>query len=89
MKTRKFDASNYITTLDDVVAYLNVALEENDPCALTQALGTVARSKGLTKIAEMAGLKREDLYESLEDGNPSFSTVCNVLAACGLKHLRE
>ena len=62
MKTRTFDAANYITAFADVVEYLNAVLEENGAAALTQALGTVARSEGMTAIAERAGLKREELY---------------------------
>jgi probable addiction module antidote protein len=86
MKTRRFDAANYINTPEDVVEYLNAVLEENDPAALTQALGTVARSEGMTSIAERTGLKSEGLYKSLgEGGNPSFATVSKVLAACGLR----
>lgn len=81
MRTRKFDAANCIQTPDDVVEYLSVVLEENDPSALKQALGTVERSEGMTKIAERAGLKHEGLYKSLsEGGNPSFSTKREVLA---------
>lgn len=86
MKTRRFDAANYITSPEDVVEYLNAVLEENDPAALTQALGTIARSEGMTRIAEKTGLKREGLYKSLgEGGNPSFATVSKVLDACGLR----
>lgn len=86
MKTRRFDEANYIETADDVVAYLDVVLEENDLAALYEAIGTVARSKGMTEISRRTGLSRESLYKALrEDGNPSFATVCKVLAACGLK----
>ena len=31
---RRFDEANYIETADDVVAYLDVVLEENDVAAL-------------------------------------------------------
>ena len=74
MRTRRFDAANYIDEPADVVEYLNAVLEENDPAALTQALGTLARSEGMTAIAERCGLKREGLYKSFgEGGNPSYA----------------
>ena len=86
MKTHEFDEARYIHDYEDVVAYLNVVLEENDLDALIQAIGTVARSEGMTKIAQRTGLNRESLYKSLrEGGNPSLATVQKVLAACGMR----
>ena len=86
LRTNEFDEARYIHDYDDVVAYLNVVLEENDLDALVDAIGTVARSEGMTKISERTGLNRESLYRSLrEGGNPSFATVQKVLAACGLR----
>lgn len=86
METTEFDEARYIHDFDDVVAYLNVVLEEDDLGALIDAIGTVARSEGMTKVAERTGLNRESLYRSLrEGGNPSFATVRKVLAACGLR----
>jgi probable addiction module antidote protein len=43
-----FDAADY---LDDetIVAYLNAALEEEDPDAFLCALKTVARARGMTQ----------------------------------------
>ena len=50
------------------------------------ALGDVARAKGMTKIAEKAGLGRESLYKSLSsEGNPRFSTVLKVVDALGFQ----
>lgn len=86
MKTTPFDEANYINTAEDVRAYLDVVLEENDLAALYDALGTVARSKGMTAISRETGLSRESLYKSLrEGGNPTFATVCKVLDALGLR----
>lgn len=86
METFEWDASSHIHTAEDVCAYLNIVLEENDPLALVQALGTVARSAGMSQIARETGLTREGLYTSLgKKGNPSFATVVNVLSALGLR----
>ena len=44
-------------------------------------------AKGMTKIAEKAGLGRESLYKSLSlEGNPRFSTVLKVVDALGFRH---
>lgn len=90
MKTYEFDPANYIDTPEAVVAYLNIVAEENDLAELYEAIGTVARSKGMTEISRRTGLSRESLYKALrEDGNPSFATVSKVLNALGLKFAIE
>jgi len=69
-----------------MVAYLEAALEENDPRLIAAALGDIARAKGMTQIAKKTGLGRESLYKALSaEGNPEFSTVLKVIAALGLQ----
>ena len=49
-------------------------------------LGVVARAKGMTDIARLSGLGRQNLYKALSpDGRPEFSTVLKVVHALGLK----
>jgi probable addiction module antidote protein len=50
---------------EDMAAYLEAALEENDPTLFTAALGDVARAKGMSEIARKTGLGRESLYKAL------------------------
>jgi probable addiction module antidote protein len=50
---------------EDVVNYLNLVLEENDPAELNHALGTIARARGMTEVALASGLTREALYKAL------------------------
>ena len=53
---------------------------------MTQALGTVARARGMSQIAKETGLSRESLYKALSaDVNPEFSTVIRVMWALGLR----
>lgn len=86
LKTTRWDAADYLKTKDDVVAYLDAALEDGDPELLKAALGDIARSKGMTEIAKAAGLGRSSLYRALSpDGNPEFATVASVLKALGLR----
>jgi probable addiction module antidote protein len=60
--------------------------EDGDPALITHALGVVARAKGMSQIAQGAGLGRESLYKALSpNGNPEFATVLKVLRALGLK----
>jgi probable addiction module antidote protein len=86
LKTTRWDPAKHLKTDKDIVYYLEAVFEDGDPALITAALGDVARAKGMTKIAEAAGLGRESLYKALSvDGNPEFSTVLKVVQALGLK----
>ena len=81
-----FDPAHYLNSPEDIAAYLTVVAEENDPAALAQALGTVARARGMASIAEAAGLQRESLYKALGQGasQPLFDTIRRVCGALGV-----
>lgn len=82
----EFDAAEHLRDDGDIAAYLTVVLEENDPAALAHALGTIARSRGMTQIAEGSGLAREALYRALRPGaQPRFDTIQRVCTALGVK----
>lgn len=81
-----WDAAEHLETKEDIVAYLEVALEGADPALVVAALGNIARSRGMTNIARETGLGRESLYKALStEGNPEFATVLKVLKALGLR----
>lgn len=85
-KTRLWDAAEYLKTEEDMAAYLEAALEENDPSLIAAALGDIARAKGMTRIAKETGLGRESLYKALSpEGNPELSTILKVIKALGLQ----
>lgn len=82
----RFDAADYLSTPEARADYLAAALEEGDASEIRRALNTVARSLGMTSVAEAAGLGRESLYKALgENGNPEFATVLKLMKAMGLK----
>ena len=82
----KWDPAEYIETKEDVLAFLEGALEENDPEFLFKTIGYIARSKGMTKIARELNLNREGLYNALSpQGNPSFITIAQVLDNLGFQ----
>lgn len=86
VKTRPWDAAEYLETGEDIAAYLEAAFEEGDPSLVAAALGDIARAKGMTQIARETGLGRESLYKALSpEGNPEFSTIMKVVGALGLK----
>jgi probable addiction module antidote protein len=85
-KTHPWDAAEYLQSEEDMAAYLEAALEENDPALVAAALGDICRAKGMTQIARDAGLGRESLYKALSpDGNPEFATVLKVVRSLGLR----
>jgi probable addiction module antidote protein len=85
-KTIPWDSAAYLTSDEDIANYLEAVFEDGDPALITHALGVVARAKGMSQIAQAAGLGRESLYKALSpDGNPEFATVLKVLRALGLK----
>lgn len=86
METRPFDPASYLETEEDILYFLEAAMEGNDPKHIASALGDVARSKGMSDIAKKAGLGRQALYKALsEDGNPTLETLVGVLSALGLQ----
>ena len=84
--TSTWDAAEHLEHEDDMAAYLEAALEENDPALIAAALGDIARAKGMSQIARETGLGRESLYKALSaEGNPEFATVLKVIEALGLQ----
>lgn len=86
MKSVTYDTAQYLRTDEEIAAYLNAALEEGEPALFLVALRNVARARGMTQLAEAAGLNRESLYKMLsEQGNPEFYSIDKLLHALGLK----
>ena len=62
------------------------ALETGDAAFIAQALGVVARAKGMTSVATETGLSREQLYRSFsEEGNPTLKSTLAVMKALGIE----
>jgi probable addiction module antidote protein len=86
VKLLPFDTADLLETEEDILTYLEIAMEGNDPKRIANALGVVARSAGMTEIAKKSGLGRQALYTALsESGNPTLETLTSVLTALGLE----
>ena len=84
--THPWDVTRYLDSDEAMAAYLDAALQENDPALLAAALGDVARAKGMTRLARDTGLGRESLYKALSlQGNPELGTVMKIVRSLGLK----
>jgi probable addiction module antidote protein len=68
--------------------YLNAALEDEDPEVFLLALGDVADAQvgGMTNLASMTQLNRENLYRMLsQKGNPELRSLSTILNALGFR----
>jgi probable addiction module antidote protein len=86
VRTRPFDPANYLDSDKAITAYMSEALDTNDPAFIADALGVVARARGMSQVARDTGLSRESLYRALSaEGNPELSTLLRVVGALGLR----
>ena len=86
LKTLPFDAAEGIETAEDVAYFLEAAFENCDAAHIAHAIGVVARSRGMSALAEKTGLSRQALYKALDErGNPSLDTLLRVFNALGLQ----
>jgi len=86
MQTSPWRTEDHLETAEDIAAYLEAVFEDGDARLIAHALGVVARSKGMTEIAQRTGLGRQSLYKALSSQRtPTFATVLKVVRALGLK----
>ena len=90
IETIPFDAADWLETPEMVEAFLvesfESAFELDDPGMISEALGVVARARGMTRMAEDANLSRTALYRALSDqGRPELATIFKVMQALGLR----
>lgn len=86
IKLAPFDAAEFLDDDKAIGAYLMEAFESGNPGEIAEAIGTVARARGMTQVAREAGVSRESLYRALsKDGNPELSTLLGVMKACGMQ----
>ena len=86
--TTRYDVAEHLRTPEEMAAYLEASLEEaqGDAAFIAKALGDIARARGMSQVAEDAGLSRESLYKALSgERNPDFTTILKVIGALGLK----
>ena len=88
LELHTWDSAEHLKTEEDIAAYLDAGFEEagDDAAVIASALGTVARARGMTRLAHDVGMGRESLYKALSgEGNPSFATILKVAKALGVR----
>jgi probable addiction module antidote protein len=86
LKTRPFDAAEYLDDAESQAELLSDAFDTGDAAYIAHALGVVARARGMSKVARKAGVTREALYKALSNnGDPRLSTLLGVAKALGIR----
>ena len=86
IKTKKWDASEFLDSPETIKEYLKACMEEGDTELLLIAIGNVAKAQGMSEISRKTGLSRQNLYKALAEGSsPKFDTVKKVIEAFGCK----
>lgn len=87
LKISPFDAADYIRGDDETQIYLlREALASGHAGYIANALGAVARARGLSNMERATGIRRQTLNKSLSPkGNPTLETLVTVLGALGLR----
>jgi len=84
--TTRWDITEHLGTDEEIAAYLEAVFAGGDANEIRDALGHVARARGMTAVAEKAGITRAGLYKALgETGNPSFDTILAIVKALGVR----
>src|SRR5215469_15720632 len=79
-KTIPFDPAEYLKDPEDQAELLNEAFESGNATYIANALGTIARARGMSEVARGAGVTREALYKAFSDkGDPKLTTLLGVL----------
>jgi len=84
-RTRTFpwDGADGIRTEADVIANLDAAVQEEDPCVIALTLDDICRSEAMSRVAPT---QRENLRGAISvDGDLELGAVLDVVRALGLR----
>ncbi len=81
-----FGKAEYLDTEEATAEYLTQVLADYKEGDLAEALGCIAKARGITEIAKASDLTREELYKALmTDSQLSLDTIQRVCMGLGLK----
>jgi len=87
-KFTRWDAADHLKTEEDITTYFEACLDDDpgDGSLIRAALGDIAKSRNVSRLAKDIGLSREGLYRALStEGNPEFATIMKVIKGLGLR----
>ncbi len=81
-----FNVADYLDNEEVIAEFLSAAAEDENPDVLLRAIAETAKARGMTAVAEKAGLGRESLYKTLAPGaHPRFETISAIVRALNLR----
>ena len=70
----------------EAAAYIEAAIELDDPAALLVAMRHVAQAHGMAEVTRRTGMGEKSLFRALSaNGNPTLATIQKTLHAMGLR----
>ena len=82
----EFDPAEYLDNEEVIAAYLSQVMNDGDTDELLEAIGHIAKARGMSEIAQQSGLGRESLYKTFAPGaKPRFETVMKVVHSLGVQ----
>jgi probable addiction module antidote protein len=85
LEVRAFDAAEYLGRESSQLHLLRDAVESGNSRYIANALGAIARARGLSRLERETGIKRQTLNKSFgPNGNPTLETVTAVCKVLGL-----
>ena len=79
-KLTNYDPAKALVDDEEIAFFIADALETNDSAYIANAMGIVARAKGIVEIAKETGFSVEYIYDTLNDhGNNTIETAKLVL----------
>jgi probable addiction module antidote protein len=86
LDTLPFDAAAYLSRPVAQVELLEDAVQSGELAYIAVALGVIARARGMSGIADEAGITREAPYRELSaEQDPKLSTLLGVVRALGVR----
>ena len=85
VKTKRFDIVEFLDSEEAIQEYFRQVMADGDSAEIVQAIGHIARARGISKLSKDTGLGRESLYKTFAEGSkPRFDTILRVTRALGL-----
>ena len=86
LEITNFDIAQYLDDKEVIAEYLSSILADGDTDELLEALGNIAKAKGMSQLAKDTGLGRESLYKTFHKWTKTnFETIKKVLDSFGVR----
>lgn len=81
-----YDSEEHFRSTDEQMELLQDALQSGDYRYIAEAIGVIAKARGMPDVAKATGISLDQLSRKLRaNGNPSLDTVTKVLSALGFR----